>query len=179
MIKTTTIVLVFLGALLFCLLLHFASKFQNNLRHSDELRRKWRVILDFILFFIIGSLAFGTVLIFDFPFHMDLMMGIALFAGAFLIFLIVRQVRVLDTGRNKRLKERMSRLNDCLLGLSQRHGDNIERLARLCGESLEGAYALYTRIEEGRIHTLAAWNAPDGFKRVDSAEGRLCTEVVR
>jgi signal transduction histidine kinase/CheY-like chemotaxis protein len=104
---------------------------------------------------------------------------VLVFVGACLILLIVRQASFLDTGKNKRLKERVSRLNDCLLGLSQRHGDNIERLTRLCGESLEGAYALYTRIGEGRIHALAAWNAPDGIKRVDSAEGRLCNEVVR
>jgi signal transduction histidine kinase len=103
-----------------------------------------------------------------------------IFAGAFVLsLLIVRRVGRQDGGKSKALEERISRLNDCLLGFSQRHSDNIERLVALCGESLEGVYAFYSRIEGGMIHTLASWNAPDDFKQVDSAEGRLCNAVIQ
>jgi signal transduction histidine kinase/PAS domain-containing protein len=105
------------------------------------------------------------------------------FAGALLIFLsllLARKIqqRVQHSGRSKLLEERISRLNDCLLGFSQRHSDNIEHLTRLCGESLEGFYALYSRIEGGMIRTLTTWNAPVGFKMADNADGRLCNAVA-
>lgn len=177
--KLTSVVLVVAGAFLLFFSLPVARKIQRNLWHSDELRRKWRIIFNLILFFIFGFISVDTALIFDFHLPMELMVGIVFFGGACFVLLIVRLVSLWDTSKSKRLEERISRLNDCLLGFSQQHSDNIGRLTHLCGESLEGFYALYNRIERGMIHTLAAWNAPDAFEMVASAEGRLCNDVIR
>ena len=178
-IKSIAIALIFAGVLLPFLSLPSARKIQRNLRNCVELRRKWRVIFNLILLFIIGFVAFGAILLFDFPLPMDLIVGIVFFGGACFVLLIVRLASMRDISNGKGLEGRISRLNDCMLGFSQRHGDNIRRLTRLCGESLEGDFALYSRIEEGAINTLAAWNAPDDLKLTDSAEGRLCFDVIR
>jgi signal transduction histidine kinase len=77
------------------------------------------------------------------------------------------------------IKERISRLNDCLLGFSQQHSDNIKRLTHLLGELLGGVCALYNRIDGKILHTMAAWNAPPDFQMVDKAEGHLCNDVIR
>jgi signal transduction histidine kinase len=178
-IISATIALVFIGVLLLCLSLPLARKVWKNLRHGDEHRRKWRVIFGLIQFFILGYLVFDMVLFFDLPVPMELIVGVVLFGGACFALLTVHLASTYDVSKSKRLEERISRLNDCLLGFSQQHSENIENLTRLCGESLDGSHALYSRIEGGMICTLAAWNAPVGFKMVYKAEGRLCNAVVR
>jgi signal transduction histidine kinase len=178
-IKLTSVVLVFAGTFLLFFSLPVARKIQRNFWPSDELRRKWRILFNLILFFIFGFISVGTVLVFDIPLPMELMVGVVFFGGACFVLLIVRLVSLRDTSKSKRLEERISRLNDCLLGFSQQHSDNIGRLTNLCGESLEGFYALYNRVEGGMIHTLAAWNAPDAFEMSGSAEGRLCNDAIR
>ena len=94
-IKSTNIVFVSAGALLLCFSLLFAKKAQRNLRHSDELRRKWQIIFNLILFFIAGFLAFDAILLFDFPLPLDLMAGGVLFGGACVVFLIVLFLRII------------------------------------------------------------------------------------
>lgn len=178
-LKSATIVLVFLGALLLCLSLPLARRVQANFQHTDELRRKWRVVFYLILLFILGYFVFDTVLFFDFSLPMELIVGGVLFGMACFVLLTVHLVSMRDVSTRKRLEERISRLNDCLLGFSDRHSDNIRRLTHLCGELLEGFYSLYSHIEGGMVCTQAAWNAPAGFKMVASAEGRLCNDVIR
>jgi signal transduction histidine kinase len=178
-IKSASIVLVFIGTLLLCLSLPLARKVQANLRHANNLRQKWRVIFYLILFFILGYIVFDTALFVDIPLPMELVVGVVFFGGACFVLLIVHLVSMRDISKNKRLEERISRLNDCLLGFSNLHSDNIRRLTNLCGEFLEGFYALYSRVEGEMLHTTAAWNAPVGFKMADKSEGRPCNDVVR
>jgi signal transduction histidine kinase/CheY-like chemotaxis protein len=177
--NSANIVLIFAGTLLLCFSLFYVKKIQGNLQHSDELCRKWRIIFNLILFFIAGFIAFDAVLLFGVPLPLDLMAGVVFFGGACFVLLIVRLVSTQNVSKGGRLEARIAKLNDCLLGFSQQNSDNIKRLTELFGESLEGAYALYNRVEGGMIRTLAAWNAPDGFKMADRTEGRLCNAVVR
>lgn len=104
-------------------------------------------------------------------------------AGSAHIALINDEERLLismrDVSRQKRLEERMAWLNDCFLGFSDRHRDNIEQLTQLCGELMGGVYALYSRLDGQMLHTVADWNAPDDFVRVDRADGHLCTDVIQ
>ena len=178
-IKSASITLIFIGALLLCLSLPLARKVQANFQRADEHRRKWRFVSNLILLFILGYIVIDIIFFFNFPVSMELIVGGVLLAGACYVLLTVHLASTCNAGRSRRLEERISGLNDCLLGLSQQHSENIGKLTRLFGESLDGFYALYSRVEGGMIRTIAAWNAPIGFKLEYKAEGRLCNAVVR
>jgi signal transduction histidine kinase/CheY-like chemotaxis protein/GAF domain-containing protein len=178
-IKAASIGLVLIGALLLGLSLPHARKIQANQQLADELRRKWRITFNLILFFLFGYIAFDIALFFGYLFPMILVTATVFFGGACLVFLTVHQASIRSFGKRQRLENRMSRLNDCLLGFSHRHSDNIKRLTNLCGELMEGVCALYNRIDGGVLSTISAWNAPADLKMVDKAEGHLCNDVVR
>jgi signal transduction histidine kinase/CheY-like chemotaxis protein len=159
-----------------------------------------------MVFAIMGYLYFGLALVFHWLPQVELVIGTVFLAGAFFVFLIARifqglfaakqqsedslreseacckerlLVSMRDVSKRRRLEERMTRLNECFLGFSDRHQENIERLTRLCGELMGGVCALYNRLDGEELKTVADWNAPDDFARVDRAEGHLCTDVIR
>jgi signal transduction histidine kinase len=177
-LKSASILLVVIGALLLGMSLPPARKIQLKLQHANELRLKWRTIFMLIVSFLLGSVVYISVLLFNIPIPADLVTGIVLFGGGCFVFWAVHSVSIQDIVKRKCLEERMSRLNDCLLGFSHQHSENIRRLTALCGELLEGVCALYNRIEGEMLYTRAAWNPPADFKMTDKADGHLCNDVV-
>ncbi|MBA4419288.1 MAG: hypothetical protein C0392_15500, partial [Syntrophus sp. (in: bacteria)] len=73
---------------------------------------------------------------------------------------------------------RLERINDCLSSLSPDKDSNINRLTCLAGELLSGAFALYGRIDDGFFFFPGQWQAPPGFKAIDTPDGRICYEVI-
>jgi signal transduction histidine kinase/PAS domain-containing protein len=177
--ESASIFLVLIGALLLGMSLPPTRKIQMKLRHADDLRRKWRtffiLIVSCLLVYVVSVLG----LFLRIPIPADLVTGIVFFGGACLVFFAVHSVSIEDIVKSNRRQERISRLNDCLLGFSHDHSENISCLTTLCGELLEGVCALYNRIEDGMLHTKAAWNPPADFQMTDAAEGHLCSDVVR
>lgn len=179
MIKASaSIFLVVIGALLLGMSLPPIRKIQTKLRHADDLRRKWRTIFILIVTCLLVYIVFILSLLLRIPLPAHLVTGIVLFGGACFVFLAIHSVRIQDIVKSRCRQERISRLNDCLLGFSNDHSENISRLTTLCGELLEGVCALYNRIEGGMLHTKAAWNPPADFEMTDAAEGHLCNDVV-
>ena len=76
-------------------------------------------------------------------------------------------------------KERLARLNECLLGFGVDPSENINRLVALCGEELGGACALYNRLEDGRLSAWGRWNVPADFNPVDKPDGHICYGVIQ
>jgi signal transduction histidine kinase/CheY-like chemotaxis protein len=182
--RSVCIGMVIIGTVLLFISLSLAWKIQLKFRDIDGFDRKWRIIFDLILFFIVGYIVFATILLFDFPFSIELVTGAVFLGGACFVMLVIkgadRQLVILrDVSKGKSLEERISRLNDCFLSFSHRHENNISRLTNLCGELMEGACALYNRIDGDMLYTMAVWNAPADFKMSDKAEGHLCNDVVR
>ena len=178
-IKSVSTALVFFGTILLGISLARARKIQTNHLIADELSPKWRANFYLILSFFIGLIVFHTILFFDFHFPPMLVTGVIFLTGACFVFLTIQMASIRNISQNQRREERISRLNDCLLGFSHRHDDNIRRLTDLCGELLDGVCALYNRIEKEMLYTISAWNAPPDFKMSDKAEGHLCNDVVK
>lgn len=83
-----------------------------------------------------------------------------------------------DIHKAKRSEERIIRLNDCLLHLSEDPTENITRLVHLGGELLDASCAAYNRLEGELLCSLARWHTPDDFRPVDKASGHICTDVI-
>ncbi|HTP64125.1 MAG TPA: GAF domain-containing protein, partial [Geobacteraceae bacterium] len=83
-----------------------------------------------------------------------------------------------DLTGHGRSEERLTRLNECFLAFTADPLENIRRLTSLCGEQMGGACALYNRLENGMLHTLAQWNAPPDLKLEDHPDGHLCHDVI-
>jgi PAS domain S-box-containing protein len=78
-----------------------------------------------------------------------------------------------------RTLERLERLNRTLLRFGSDPAGNTRALVALCGAMLDGACALYSRIEGDDLEVVAAWNPPEGFEFQDDARGHICTHVAR
>ncbi len=83
-----------------------------------------------------------------------------------------------DVTHSSRMRERLQRLNDTLLRFSSEPMENIRGLVALCGRSMGGVCALYSRIEDGVIEIAGTWNAPDDLPLRDLAAGHVCTEIA-
>ena len=79
----------------------------------------------------------------------------------------------------KRAKERLAKLDECLLGFGVDPSENINRLVALCGEELGGTCALYNRLENGKLCAWGRWNVPADFNPLDTPEGHICYEVIQ
>ena len=90
-----------------------------------------------------------------------------------------RLLTMRDVDKRKHSVERLAKLNDCFLGFVADHEENIRRLTALCGEVMGAVCALYNKLDKEMLHTFAHWNAPPDFKMIDSADGHLCTDVVK
>jgi PAS domain S-box-containing protein len=85
---------------------------------------------------------------------------------------------MLDITERKRQSERLSRLNECFIGLGVSPEENIQHLVDFCSEMSQAACALYNRLQDGRLRTIA-WKAPADFSLKDMEESHLCAEVIQ
>lgn len=85
----------------------------------------------------------------------------------------------LEIAQRRKTENRLAALNQCILGSGHDTRENINRLVALCGEQLGAACALYNRIENGMLCTVAQWNAPPDYDPVDEPEGHICYDVIR
>ena len=83
-----------------------------------------------------------------------------------------------DITDRKRIEERISRTNACLLQFGPDPDENISRLTALAGEILEATCALYNRLQGGELCALAQWRTPPDFQAVDAPEGHICYHVI-
>jgi GAF domain-containing protein len=76
-------------------------------------------------------------------------------------------------------RQRLWKINECFLGFTTDPDKNIQRLTDCCGELMGAACALYNRLQDGMLHTLAHWNAPPDFNPVDRPDGHICHDVIK
>ncbi len=75
--------------------------------------------------------------------------------------------------------QRILKINECFLNFTADPDKNIQLLANCCGELMGAAAALYNRMEDGMLHTLAQWNAPPDFNPLDRPNGHICHDVIK
>ncbi|MDD5615550.1 MAG: ATP-binding protein [Candidatus Methanoperedens sp.] len=83
-----------------------------------------------------------------------------------------------SSDERRQAEQRMTRLNECLLGFGADPVKNINSLTALCGELMGASCALYNRLENGTLCSLGQWNTPPGYKSVDDPEGHICSDVI-
>ena len=74
---------------------------------------------------------------------------------------------------------RVVRLSEGFLEFGPNAMENIDYLARLCGELLGADCALYNRLSEGMLCSWGQWMVPEGYNPVDDPEGHICYDVIR
>jgi PAS domain S-box-containing protein len=78
----------------------------------------------------------------------------------------------------KQNRNRLERINDCLLELGPDHNSNINRLTSLCGELLGGTCALYSRLDGAMLCSIGQWQTPPDFKAKDTPAGHICYDLI-
>jgi len=84
-----------------------------------------------------------------------------------------------DITERRKLEERLTRLNKCLLSFGTEPIENINKLVRLCGEQLAATCALYNRLDDGMLCSLGRWNTPPDFLSKATPEGHICYDIIR
>lgn len=79
----------------------------------------------------------------------------------------------------KRTEERLARINEVFLNLSQVSAENIDRLTALCGELLGAAAAAYNRLDNNQLCAIAGWQVPLERASFDKPDGRICYDVIK
>ncbi|MBM4165101.1 MAG: PAS domain S-box protein, partial [Lentisphaerae bacterium] len=84
-----------------------------------------------------------------------------------------------DISDRKASEERLRAFAQCLLEFSADTQANMERLVALCGSILDGACALYNRMDEGMLCSVGQWQTPPDFKAQDRPDGHICFDVIQ
>lgn len=83
-----------------------------------------------------------------------------------------------DITERKKIEIRLDQVNNCLLSLREDFSENINRLTALCGELLEGSYALYNRYEREAFTISGWWNAPASVLEEAVTKGCVSYDVM-
>ena len=89
------------------------------------------------------------------------------------------QVTLRDITERKRAQERLEKINTCLLSLGSDFTDNANNITALLGELLGATCALYSRLDNEMLCSLAQWHTPADYIPRDKAEGHICYDVIR
>jgi len=89
------------------------------------------------------------------------------------------QVTLRDITERKLSEERLEKINTCLLSLGSDFTENANNITALLGELLGATCALYNRLDNGMLCSLAQWNTPPDYNPRDKADGHICNDVIR
>ncbi len=78
----------------------------------------------------------------------------------------------------KEQRDRLEKINGCLLELGADHVSNINRLTAICGEMLGADCALYNRMQGDLLYSVGRWQIPPDFLEGSLPEGRICCDVI-
>ena len=84
-----------------------------------------------------------------------------------------------DVTERKRRELRLLKINECFLSLGVDYAANVNRFVALAGELLDGACALYNRLDAGLLCSLGQWHAPEGYRAQDRPDGHICYDLIR
>ena len=88
-------------------------------------------------------------------------------------------VIVSDISQQKKTEERLKKINECLLNLSENASKNIQYLTRLFGEVMNSTCALYNHLDEDVLYSYGQWQTPQNYMDKDHAEGHICYDVIK
>ncbi len=88
-------------------------------------------------------------------------------------------VLIADISERRKAQKRLERFTETMLGLDGDYDANIQRLTAVCGEMLGATCSLYNRLRGEFLCTVGGWQLPNGYERMDRAEGHLCFDVIR
>ncbi len=94
---------------------------------------------------------------------------------------IIRNIRQRETAEAslKKSEDRISRINECLLGLGNDYVENVNKLTALCGELTGATCALYNNMQANMLYSIGQWRTPPDYKSSDKAEGHICYDLIR
>lgn len=89
------------------------------------------------------------------------------------------QMTLRDITERKRNRDRLEKINNCLLSLGSDFTKNANSITALLGELLDTTCALYNRLEDGMLCSHALWQTPPDYNPRVKADGRICHDVIR
>jgi len=110
-VEIVTGLLVLCGALFMSIAIIRGEKTMDHISH--EVRKRWRVMIFFMVFFLLGYLAFLTILVGHIRFPLELVTGLVFFGGAVFVYIVISITRD-AIERMKAAEESLKELNETL-----------------------------------------------------------------
>lgn len=76
------------------------------------------------------------------------------------------------------MQNRIAKLNECFLNYGTDFDDNINKLVKLCGETLGATCALYNNLQKNLLCSLGQWKTPANYISEDNPEGHICYDII-
>ena len=89
------------------------------------------------------------------------------------------QVTLRDITERKLAENRLEKINTCLLSLGSDFTENANNITALLGELLGATCALYNRLDNEMLCSLAQWHTPPDYNPQDEADGHICYDVIQ
>jgi len=89
------------------------------------------------------------------------------------------QLTLRDITERKRAEDRLEKINTCLLSLGSDFTENANNITALLGELFGATCALYNRLDDGMLCSLAQWHTPPDYNPQDQADGHICYDAIR
>lgn len=84
-----------------------------------------------------------------------------------------------DVTEQRKIKERLAKLNECFLSKTNDFDENINNIVKLCGSMMKADTAIYNKLVRNNIISVGMWHTPKDYTPVDSYKGHICTDVVK
>ncbi|MDI6644558.1 MAG: PAS domain S-box protein [Methanobacteriaceae archaeon] len=81
--------------------------------------------------------------------------------------------------KDQKSSVRLKEITNVLSRLTSDPELNIRNITILCGKLLNAHCALYRSLKGEKLYTLAHWNLPPNFKKVEKAKGHLCLDLIK
>jgi PAS domain S-box-containing protein len=78
----------------------------------------------------------------------------------------------------KKSEERLTKLTNILLGFGGDLKSNFNNLVALCGETLGGSFAIYNRLENGKVCAKGMWQMPENYKVISNPQMDMLNNVI-
>ncbi|MFC1793429.1 PAS domain S-box protein [Planctomycetota bacterium] len=89
------------------------------------------------------------------------------------------QVTLRDITERKLAEERLEKINTCLLSLGSDFTENANIITALLGDILGATCALYNRLDNDMLCSLALWQTPPDYNPQDKPDGHICHDVIQ
>ncbi len=80
---------------------------------------------------------------------------------------------------NSKIHSHITKLKECFLNYSSNPEENLNKLVKVCGETLSATYVFYINLQDNLLVSTVKWNSDSDYIFKGSPEGHICYDVMQ